>query len=583
MFDGERQLVSLIATSVYLCMLGLNMTDQNRSRIGAGKAVHAGISRRDVLRAGATIIPASFIVPAWLTASAATTGTTFDFYISTTGNDANAGTLTAPWAITSLTLFTKNANNVANCRATGGKRIGFLPGTYDISALYYNDSSTGALQCIGGTSSATTYWGSSNSSGNYSPRTATIDGKGASGLYGGGVYEAPMVAQTGMFPSTYATGWTTIDGLRFTGFSYKGVRIGGASAGDGPSGITGILIQNCEFFGGGFNSGAGVDNCVALWIDGTIGAIVTNNWFHDTTGHTANSEDHLNAITVWGPTQGPATTTQGTVITYNTVVNAGSVFGKEGKIQGSTIAYNYIDVSGYTVGGYGIEDFTGATTSGMTQTTTINNNIILMGNCVAIGQPTLENTSGWSTPLTVYNNTIIGAVAAPVVGWVTEVGGSAGIGQVSWYNNIYDSGGHSGSFDNYGNYYLNPAGPKLWDYNLSPASGCSWTLYNNAGLSSALASYTSPSAFAAGLSSKGGINGAEAHSVSGAPTYVGTGVNAAKYQLAAGSLGKGTGSKNGTSSGASTDMGAWGNGATQIGCNLVSGAEVPGTPKLTIA
>ena len=570
-----------------MCLIvyvGVYMADQSCSKIRTYKSTPTGISRRDVLRAGAALIPASIIVPAWLSANAATPNTTFDYYISPTGSDSNSGTLTAPWAITSLSLFSHNAKNAANCKLQAGKRIGFLPGTYDVSGMMFADSSSGAIQLIGGSSTAPTYWGSSNTSGQYSPRTATITALGANGKYGGGVYEAPMVSHVGTYPVAYATGYATIDGLRFTGFEYKGVRIGGASSGDGPSGIPGVIVQNCEFFGGGFNPGDGTDNCVALWIDGTIGALITNNWFHDTTGHTANSEDHLNAITVWGPTQGPATTTQGTVITYNTVVNAGSVFGKEGGIQGSTIAYNYIDVSAYTVaGGYGIEDFTGANTTGMTQTTTINNNIILMGNCVAIGQPTLSNSAGWSTPLTVYNNTIIGAIAAPVAAWVTEVAGSSGNGQLSWYNNIYDSGGHSGSFDNYGNYYLNPAGPKLWDYNLNPASGCTWTLYNNTGLSSALASFSSPSAFAAGLASKGGISGVEAHSIMGAPTYVKTGADAAQYQLAAGSLGKGTGSTNGTPSGSKTDMGAWGNGATQVGCNLASGAEVPGTPRLTVS
>ncbi len=559
------------------------MTDRSRSKKGAYKSGYEGISRRNVLRAGAAIIPASIIAPAWLTASAQTTTTTFDYYVSPTGSDSNPGTLAAPWAITSLSLFTRNAHNVANCHLQAGKRIGFLPGIYDVSALYYADSSTGALQFIGGTSSASTYWGSSNSSGNYSARTATIDGKGASGKFGGGVFEAPMVAHTGVFPVTYALGHAIIDGLRFTGFEYKGVRIGGSSSGDGPSGITNVIIRNCEFFGGGFNLGDSVDNCVALWIDGTIGAVITNNWFHDTTGHIAGSEDHLNAITVWGPNSGA--TTQGTVITNNTVVNAGSVFGKERAIQGTTIAYNYIDVSSYSaVGAWGIEDFTGANTSGMSQTTTVNNNIVLMGNAAAIGQPTLNNSYGWSTPVIVYNNTIIANSGPIVAAWLTVVAGSSGIGHVSYYNNIYDSGGHLGSFDNYGNYYLNPAGPTIWDYNMSPASGCGWTVYSNSDLTAALASYSSPSAFASGLSSKGGINGAEAHSITGAPVYVKTGAYAAMYQLAAGSPGKGTGSTNGTSSGSKTDMGAWGNGATQIGCNFSSGAAAtPNPPVLKVS
>src|SRR5581483_5141586 len=37
-------------------------------------------------------------------------GQTFDFYISPTGSDSNAGTLLSPWAITSLQLISANAN-----------------------------------------------------------------------------------------------------------------------------------------------------------------------------------------------------------------------------------------------------------------------------------------------------------------------------------------------------------------------------------------------------------------------------------------------------------------------------------------
>ncbi|MGA7539823.1 MAG: hypothetical protein WBW93_13770, partial [Steroidobacteraceae bacterium] len=60
----------------------------------------------------------------------------------------------------------------------------------------------------------------------------------------------------------------------------------------------------------------------------------------------------------------------------------------------------------------------------------------------------------------------------------------------------------------------------------------------------------------------------------GSPTYP-----AEAYQLAAGSLGVGAGSANGTTGGSAVDMGAWGGtdvntgkSVAQIGCNFVAGS-----------
>jgi hypothetical protein len=566
------------------------MADNSRSKISADKSNYAGISRRDVLRATATIIPVSIIVPAWLTANAATTTTAFDYYISTSGSDSNPGTLSQPWAITSMSLFTHNANNVANCRAQAGKRIGFLPGTYDVSGLMFNDPVSGALQLIGGSSSASTYWGSSDASGNYSPRTATLDAKGASGLYGGnhstgpGVWDGPIVSHVGHYPATYAVGYATIDGLRFTGFSYKGVRIGGASSGDGPSITTPVLVTNCEFFGGGYNSGDAVDNCSALWTDGgTNYMTISNNWFHDSVGHTANSGDHLDGIIIWGF----GAPNIGTIIQYNTCVNAGNIYGKEGGVSGTIIQNNYLDCSSLSVQGYGYMDFTGngQNVAGLTATTIFRNNILIMsGNATAFGGSTLSlTTESWMTPVKCYNNTVIATNSTPAgLIWGTVNSGSAGVGKLQYYNNIY-SGPAGSSWNNYGALLTSPNAPQVWDYNLMPTN-LNRTLYiNGGGIGLPLGTYTTFSAFSSALALNGGISGAETHSISGAPTYVGTGAYAAKYQLAAGSLGKGTGSTNGTSSGSATDMGAWGNGATQVGCNFTAAVKVPDSPALTVS
>jgi|HubBroStandDraft_1064217.scaffolds.fasta_scaffold20751_2 hypothetical protein len=595
------------------------MTDQSRSKLGAYKSNYAGISRRDVLRAGTTIIPASIILPAWLTANAQTAPTTFDYYIGpragidtnpdgvAAGVDTNAGTLAAPFAITSLR--TNNAN-FSKFNGTG-KRIGILPGTYDLSALSIADPVIGAIQMPGGNSTNVNYLASANASGMYSPRTATLDIKGASGKYGGvNNNEGVLLAHTCEYgvgsgsnglPGVvvnYAQGYLTIDGLRFTGFEYKGVRIGGASAVDGPTITNPVVVQNCEFFGGGFNPGDELDNCAALWLDGSTNCVTaTNNYFHDSAAPAANNGGHFNAIIVWGA----GALCKGTTITYNTCVNAGNIFGKEGGISGTIVRNNYVDISNETAGGAsGIQDFTGnfaggANVGSLTGTTYIQNNIVVAvgGSAGTLdtlgGLSTLQVspvTVGWMTPAVISNNTVICTSGSGATLAVAQCdAGTIAVGAIQYWNNIYAHPGGSGGANEPFNYLANPAALAVFDYNLNPSSGTiQWLVSGNSSLGGGK-TYTSYSAFAAAIAAGGGISGAEAHSILGAPTFTNTGTYAAKYQLAAGSVGKGAGSTNGRSSGSATDMGAWGNGATQIGCNFAApaGTAVPNAPALTVS
>ena len=537
------------------------------------------------------------MLPTWRTAWAQTAPSTFKYYVSPTGSDSNPGTLAQPWAITSLSMLTWNANNRANWNKLNGAgvSVGLMPGTYDVSSMVGVQESNGALQLPGGKSGAPNYFASCNSSGAYSPRTAILDMKGASGRYGGrvggpGNYDGPLIAHTGSGPpsgNAYAVGNLVIDGLCITGFSYKGIRIGGISSGDGSAISAPVTIQNCEFYEGGANVGDVEDNYAALWIDGTVNCMtVQNNYFHDTLGwHYYNngrqmSGDHLNAIICWASV---SAINSGTIIKNNTCVNAGNIYGKVNGIEGTTVSNNYIDVSMYTINSAGIQDFTGATSSGLTGTTTFNNNVILVsGAGAALGWPTLSNSYGYTTPISMYNNTIIcTGGSGPVVAWATCA--PAGAGTLKCYNNIYSTTlGATGSWNGFGNYYVNPSAPAVWDYNLFPASGVSWGLYQNALLTAQIANYSSASSFAAGLAAHGGISNAEAHGVAGTPRFTNTGSFAEMYQLASGSVGKGTGSTTGTASGTACDMGAWGNGATQIGCNFTAGTAIPMSPKLSV-
>jgi hypothetical protein len=474
-----------------------------------------------------------------------------DYFVSPSGNNANAGTTVgAPWAITAF-LTTSTRWSLINGT---GKKIGLMPGTYDVSGMMQADPVVGAIQWPGGSNSSNpTIIFSCDNSGNYSARSATINAKTAGGVYGGGSgisWNGPIVSHSGKYPSIYTVGNITIDGIIFVGYSYKALRIGGVSSSDGPGNLQGIIVKNCLFQNGAQNSGAGTDNFSALWMDGCNGALVQNNSFLNYTGPGGpTSGDHLNAIIYWSCIN--------CVAEYNSCINSGNIYGKEIVNQGNEIRFNYIDASMYSFVGSanGIQDFTGANTAGLTLTSKIHHNIMLSSG-FGIGGSTLNQNYGWSTPALFYNNTIVlnqnGTGPYPAA-WVTaEVAGT-----ITFYNNIY-SGHADGS--GYKSFHLNPGGPTLWDYNGFIATGMTWQLMQDATLSSVLGSYTTLASVQAAVSANGGISTFDTHSVaSNTPLYVGSGTFPAdSYQLQGGSPFKGTGSTTGTTLGSACDMGAWG-------------------------
>src|SRR6185437_66939 len=151
-------------------------------------------------------------------------GQTFDFYISPTGDDSNAGTLLSPWSVTALN--SKQATYT-------GKRVGFLPGTYQrgtaggVQTTLYSllqaaaNNFTPVISVNGGTVGSPTYIGSSDAGGNYSPRTATID---FSNPVGGTLptTEASCIGQGGSALPAKVGNWTW-DGINVTNFTYSAI------------------------------------------------------------------------------------------------------------------------------------------------------------------------------------------------------------------------------------------------------------------------------------------------------------------------------------------------------------------------
>lgn len=474
---------------------------------------------------------------------------TFDHYISTTGSDSSAGTFAAPWAITAIN--TKQATYA-------GKRLGLLPGTYDVSGLMGTNEAVAALTIMGGSSSSVqTYIGSSDSSGNYSRGTATLDAKAASGFYGGSnSNQSPIMA------ARAGADYWTVDGLRFIGFSMWAFHIG-----DSPSGGAcpiGWTIQNCEFTGGNDqnNTTSNGVNCGVLIVYGSVNGLFTNNWCHDNVGST--DTQHWSCVYQWGL---GSTATANNSYTYNTIVKSGNLHGKEATQYNTTIAYNYIDMTGTLATseycGSAIMGFMADAGNAGATLTTWHHNVILANDIALNFDNDNPSNSYTNSPLTVYNNTVI-VIGHSADGFVNGgYGGSGSSHQVSYYNNLYYDNGQSAAA--YGYWLTNTDALSVCDYNIYGV----WNKFNTvppgATGSSGLTSYSLLSAWASA------IGGKESHSsTNSANPFTNNGTYAKQYQVQSGSPAYQTGRVGGTTGGAVCNVGAWDGSVTNIGASWVS-------------
>lgn len=521
-----------------------NVTIPNFSGIGfvqlGNVPVNAGCN---YICLGRSVVTQPGVVPKSITRVAA-----FDFYLSSSGSNTNSGTLASPWAITAIN--TKQSTYA-------GKRLGILPGTYDVSSLMGTNETVAALTISGGSSTARTYIGSSDVSGIYLPRTATLDAKGASGFFGGGNSNASpiMAARSG-------TNFWTVDGLRLTGFSLWAFHVG-----DSPSGgtnPTNWTIQNCEFTGGNATSSTVANgvNLAPIIIYSSVTGLVTNNWFHDNSGWPQlDGPGHFSAVYQWGLGN---SVTSGTTFTQNTIVNSGGLHGKEHSQQGTTVAYNYIDWSAGPSGQNGscVQGFDGAPDSGLTQTTSIHHNVLIANYQILDLQAELGN-GGWSTACNVYNNTLITLTGIVGAGfdWYEATSGSK---LLSWYNNLVFDNGHAPVSGAYGYALVNVDAFSLCDYNIwgghSP-----WSTVPSGAHSSA-----SATAHATFASWQAAIGGLDVHSSSNSTNpFTIAGTFADQYQVQSGSPAFGTGRVSGVSTGVAVNVGAF-DGTGRPGANWVT-------------
>jgi hypothetical protein len=523
-------------------------------------------SRREVISTAARVASALAVPQLWLPKAWGAT-TTFDYYISTSGNDANPGTLASPWALTSFQ--DTNPNN----RLMAGKRVGLIAGNYSTAGITTThtadaDYTYSLLNIPAGTSGSSTYIASSDTSGNYSARAAiiTVGGTPTLGIMGSGGGQmgggtSSHITVDGIVINGNNLDWN-LSALQMTGHllqfwgTYNGTNT------SNPASETGIVVTNCEIYGIKTTSHPG-NNGALVWFEGCYNCIVQNNYLHDATSTFAADQDHVHAIEEYG--------CHGNQYIYNTITNSSS--GIEAKLActGTICAYNYFYNVGVGMAGASsvFEGFDGASGNSNSGPSPINyylhHNVI--DGCAALHMADL-NTTFLAQPINVYNNTVYDTSAGATVGWQLFADAA---NLVSFYNNIYfttqgtgGGGGHNGKLNVAAN------GNATLDYNC-------W--YQAAGNYAAMwgintTTYNSFAAWQAAIGSS-----YETHSRTANPAFSGSitsGKGAAQFQLGSGSPCLGTGS-------GGVNIGAWDGTVTQIGCSFALGSTTSGSPPVPVA
>ena len=486
-------------------------------------------------------------------------------YISQTGNDANPGTLSQPWAITTLLNIASsksNANGRANWATLGGITIGLLPGIYDISGLvdtaHVNDQNPILVLPAGSSGSPTTLV-SCNLAGQYVPFQATIDagfvagGSGGSGPY----YYAPAL---GALASSSYAGHVTIDGLTVQNVNGCGISFWMQTT---PATVPGIVIQNCILQG--MTTTAAGNNPGLIRAQGLVGAVIANNLIASygigSAEALASDWQHINAILVYGGNS--STYSKNTI--YNSIASVGIHLkgagggGSATDNRNSTITQNYIE--NLNAHSWGIMDFA---SSDATSVNTVANNVVWSDNPITHGGVGTTDSGNVADTTNLYNNSLYCGQGSVNQG--TNYWGSGTANGIGWWNNIiYNPNLPSGSY--LGDLSVVSTAVGVADYNCySPVNVSHANLCSGTSVSNFMAG--SPAFTLAGWQT---ALGKEAHSAAqnpqlSGPTSITLGNGGpSSFTLQVGSPCIGAGRIGGVSSGAACNMGAWDGTITQVG------------------
>ena len=536
-------------------------------------------SRREVLARGAGVASVLALPQLWIPKAWGQTAT-FDFYISTTGNDANPGTLAQPWALTSFIQGSANNNKMA------GTRVGIIAGNYTITAAFpehNTDYQYCKLNLPNGTATSSTYVASSDTNGNYSPRAATITWGGgtstSNAMIGGGQNSnAAYIHIDGIRINANGVQCTTAGGGHIVQFYGNNLNANFRSESTSASG-PGIIVENCELWNMDPQPTI-TGNYAAIAMVAVMAPIIRNNLIHDVlyTGSDSNIVSHIAGCMDLGCSNSH--------YLNNTIYNCPSgIWVKEGS-TGTLCAYNYIyncATTGTEQGGYcaaflGFDGQGGNPNPGPAPTTQlIHHNV--MDNCGVTHRFGNNYPQNSTIAVWAYNNTVYETTSNGVRGWDMAVTGDT----AKFYNNIHvNAAGGSGAPGSVyaGKVNISRGQYTTVDYNAYYSTSASynswWQLVVN-GVNTT--NYNS-------LGSWQSATGAEAHSIASNPNFnfgsghvTGRGAN--QFQLASGSPCLRTGLSG-------VNMGAWDGSTTQIGCSFAPGGAgsanpVPDAPSLTVS
>jgi len=471
------------------------------------------MTRRDLLAAGSFCIAGAGAILIPRTARAQTA---FDYYIGPNGSDSNPGTLSAPWAITAL-------NSKASMYA--GKRVGLLDGTYNIYSMMSSASwERPALDIPAGTSSSPTVVAAVNL------QKAIIDGSS-----GGTVssVEAPLIGQA------ERAGYATLDGLVLRNSHSSVVEFYRSGSSNGTR-SNGVVVQNCEIYGArNLQTGKG-NNCGAIRMWGQQGALIRNNYIHDCFGGSATEHEGYGIIT-FGCTS--------CIYEYNTIEKcAVGIYNKQTNNSGHTIRYNYIECIDRPTASALFDN-----NGGVTGTTyTINNNILVSADAMDLSGMAPPGEGGYN----IYNNTFYWD-SSPSAGVYLPTSAA-----VRFYNNIMTMTGRPG--------YLG-----LFSVCIGSLTGSNFNCYSDSASASAHLGLVS-------LSNLGSVSilalaawrtstGQDANALAALPRFSdASALSPDGFKLASDSPCRNAGRVGGSTSGGTTDIGAWGGDVQRIGSSLAN-------------
>lgn len=436
---------------------------------------------------------------------------TFDYYISPTGSNSNNGTSTStPWSITAL-------NSATHRTLYAGKTVGLMDGTYGLFTIMGLPSSGGVgntrLTVKGGTSPAPTIIKAVNA------RAAIIDGERA----------AIQSASPSLDWHNGLIGplddYVTLDGLKFVGGNFSSV----TNHGIGDN----FTIQNCWFANQSYITGnAQGTNSAHFYTEQVSNMRVSNCKFEN--GSSPSDSNRHSEIQTYADDD--------SIIEYCTIttsVSGGNGIHHKGNPgtgtrpgRRHTVRYCFIDSSASGSSGSAIRWHGNENTDGSEK---CHNTVFVLGPSIGIYSEGIDNT--WD----LYNLTL--SAASPNAMYFLPDGSPVAI-------NLHDCIWSRTGTGSYGdvrypsNSLLSNVDYNLWDSN--PALKI---------VSDSNGTYTTLSAFQS-ATGKGSHDSTTTN-----PLFTGTGTYAAAYQLQAGSPGKTLGL-------GGTEVGAWGNGATQIGCDF---------------